>query len=274
MDEMNVNLAGSHRSGTADTANRFSAGDELNANQSTEILLYRRKIFIYSVLAGAVVLAVLGFFFWDNLVQVLEFLKRIQAKKDLFRDWINSFGVWSPLVFIATQVVQVVFSPIPGELTGFLGGYIYGVWVSTLYSTIGLSLGSYLAFAIGRRLGRPFVEKLVSRAILDKFDFLVSNKGAWFAFIFFSIPGFPKDYMCYLLGLSPLRTRSFLFVATVGRIPGTLVLSLQGANLYNERYGLFFGFLVGILIVGALTGYYKESIRKWLRGKAEKAASD
>ncbi len=233
--------------------------------------LYRRKIIFFCILGGAILLGIAAFFFRDSLVQGVEFLGRLQEQKDRFRDWINSFGIWGPLVFIGVQVGQVVFSPIPGELTGFLGGYIYGVWVATFYSTVGLTLGSYLAFAIGRWLGRPFVEKLVSRTVLDKFDFLVSSQGAVFAFIFFSIPGFPKDYMCYLLGLSPLSTRSFLFVAAVGRIPGTIVLGLQGANLYNERYGLFFALMVGIIIVGVVVGFYKETIREWLRGKAEKS---
>ncbi len=234
-------------------------------------LVRRRRIFLW-VLAGTVVLLALAAIFWEELAQGIAYLGQLQAQKDRFRDWINSFGLWGPLVFIGVQIGQVVFSPIPGELTGFLGGYIYGVWTATLYSTIGLSLGSYLAFAIGRWLGRPFVEKLMSRTVIEKFDFLVTNKGAIFAFIFFSIPGFPKDYMCYLLGLSPLSMRSFLIVATLGRIPGTIVLGLQGANLYNERYGLFFALLAGIIVVGALTGYYKESIREWLRGKAGKSA--
>lgn len=235
--------------------------------------LHRRKIIFFCLLVGAVGVGIGAFFFWDNLAKGFEFLSRLQEQKNRFRDWIDSFGIWGPLVFIGVQVGQVVFSPIPGELTGFLGGYIYGVWIATFYSTIGLTLGSYLAFAIGRWLGRPFVEKLVSRTVLDKFDFLVSSKGAVFAFIFFSIPGFPKDYMCYLLGLSPLSTRVFLFVATVGRIPGTIILGLQGANLYNERYGLFFFLMAGIVVVGILAGYYKESIREWLRGKAEKSGS-
>ena len=235
--------------------------------------LHRRKIIFFCLLGGVAALAILTVFFWDSIIQVFEYLGRLQRQKDRFRDWINSFGLWGPLVFIGVQVGQVVFSPIPGELTGFLGGYIYGVWVSVIYSTIGLTIGSYLAFSIGRWLGRPFVEKLMSRTMLDKFDFLVSSRGAVFAFIFFSIPGFPKDYMCYLLGLSPLRMRSFLFVATVGRIPGTIVLALQGANLYNERYGLFFTLLAGIIVVGAVAAYYKESLREWLRGKAEKSGS-
>lgn len=212
------------------------------------------------------------FLFWDQLAQGVEFLERLQGQKDRFRNWINSFGIWGPVVFIAVQIGQVVFSPIPGELTGFLGGYIYGVWVATFYSTIGLTLGSYLAFAIGRWLGRPFVEKLVSRTVLDKFDFLIANQGALFAFIFFSIPGFPKDYMCYILGLSPLRTRSFLFVAAVGRIPGTIVLGLQGANLYNEQYGLFFTIFIVIILLAVIFGYYKDTIRKWLRRKAQNSS--
>ena len=231
----------------------------------------RRKTIFFCALAATVFLAGLAVFFRNDIVQGFAFLGHLQAQKDRFRDWVNSFGLWGPLVFIGVQIGQVVFSPIPGELTGFLGGYIYGVWVATIYSTVGLTLGSYLAFAVGRWLGRPFVEKLMSRSILEKFDFLVKSNGALFAFIFFTIPGFPKDYMCYLLGLSPLSTRTFLIIALLGRIPGTLVLGLQGANLYNERYGLFFALLVGIIIVGVLTGYYKDTIREWIRGKAEKS---
>ncbi len=219
-------------------------------------------------IAALAILAALAFFYWESVLRGWEFLSRVKGKKDRFRDWIDSFGVWIPVVFIGIQIVQVVFSPIPGELTGFLGGYIYGVWVATLYSTVGLSLGSYLAFAIGRWLGRPFVEKLMSRTVLEKFDFMVSSNGALFAFIFFSIPGFPKDYMCYLLGLSPLSTRTFVIVALLGRIPGTLVLGLQGANLYNERYELFIILMIGILIAGALAAYFKETILEWVRGRA------
>jgi uncharacterized membrane protein YdjX (TVP38/TMEM64 family) len=126
-----------------------------------------------------------------------------------------------------------------------------------------------MCFFLGRWLGRPFVERLMSRAVLDKFDFLVANRGAFFAFIFFSIPGFPKDYMCYLLGLSPLRTGTFLIVATLGRIPGTLMLSLQGANLYDERYDLLVGIFAGVFVLFLLAWYFAEPIRLWLRSKAE-----
>jgi uncharacterized membrane protein YdjX (TVP38/TMEM64 family) len=142
--------------------------------------------------------------------------------------------------------------------------------VGSIYSTIGLSAGSCLAFIIGRWLGRPFVEKLVSRKVLDKFEFLTGYRGALLAFVFFSIPGFPKDYMCYLLGLSPLRLRTLCCVATVGRIPGTIMLSAQGASLHDGRYGLLFVLLLVAFAVGAVLAFYWEPIRLALQRKADR----
>ncbi len=244
-------------------------GEAVGSDRPLGSGLLRRRTIFFSAAAGFLLLAALVFLYREELAGGVEFLARIQEKKERFRNWIFSFGAWGPLVFIGVQIFQVVFSPIPGELTGFLGGYIYGVWLATLYSTVGLSVGSWLCFLLGRWLGRPFVEKLIPRSVLDKFDFLVNNRGAFLAFIFFAIPGFPKDYMCYVLGLSPLRTGVFLFVATVGRIPGTIILGLQGANVYEERYGVFFTLLIGVLILGALAAYFAEPIRIWLRGKVK-----
>jgi len=64
--------------------------------------------------------------------------------------------------------LQVIIAPIPGELTGILGGYLFGQWVGLLYSTIGLTVGSVAAFAIGRWLGARYVQKLVSPDIWRK----------------------------------------------------------------------------------------------------------
>ncbi len=254
------------------TAFSSEPGDTLNTDQPTGSALRRRKIVFSCLLGSVAALAALVFFYWEIAVQGWEFLIRIQTEKDQFRDWILSFGNLGPLVYIGFQAAQVIFSPLPGELTGaFLGGMIFGVWASAFYSTIGLTLGSCLAFAIGRWLGRPIVEKMVSRSILEKFDFLVADKGAVFAFIFFAIPGFPKDYVCYLLGLSPISVRSFLIVVTLGRFPGALVFSLLGANLYNESYVYFFALLIGILLAGGWAAYFKGQIMEWVRGKTEKS---
>lgn len=214
------------------------------------------------------VTVLLAYLFWGQIDDAWVYLSKLQEKKERFRDWIHSFGHWGPVVFIGVQVFQVVFSPIPGELTGFLGGFVYGALTATIFSTIGLTIGSFLAFYIGRRLGRPFVEKLIPPRILDKFDFLITNRGAFIAFILFSIPGFPKDYMCYLLGLSPLGTLTFVLIAFLGRIPGTIMLGIQGAGMYERQYGMVVTLLVVMVLCGAAAVYFQEPLRLWLKEKA------
>jgi uncharacterized membrane protein YdjX (TVP38/TMEM64 family) len=172
----------------------------------------------------------------NPLWEELEDLQASQARKERLMIFLTSFGPYSSAVFVLLQAIQVIISPIPGELTGVVGGYVYGPTYGFILSTLGLTLGSWVAFELSSILGRPFVEKLFKKDLLDKFDFLTTNTGATIAFLFFLIPGFPKDILCYILGLSRMRLSTFLIVSIVGRIPGTYLLTIQGASVRNEDY--------------------------------------
>src|SRR4030042_4582069 len=63
---------------------------------------------------------------------------------------VKSYGSFSPLIFVALQIFQVLFAPIPGEVTGFIGGFLYGNFFGVLYSTIGLGVGSWLGLLFAR----------------------------------------------------------------------------------------------------------------------------
>ena len=181
--------------------------------------------------------------------------------------YVASFGPSAPFVFIGLQILQVVVSPIPGELTGFIGGYLFGIGEGFIYSTVGLTIGSWLAFLMARRFGMPFVRRFVGKEIMDKFDYLMEHQGAFFSFIFFLIPGLPKDFFCYILGLSPMHVVTFLVISTVGRIPGTLLLTMQGQAVRSEDYRVFFVALGAVLIMIVLGVIYRAQIDRWLRGK-------
>src|SRR5919108_6397126 len=71
--------------------------------------------------------------------------------------FLSSLGPYSAAVFMLLQALQVVISPLPGELTGVVGGYVYGVSFGFLTSTLGLTLGSWIAFELASIFGRPLV---------------------------------------------------------------------------------------------------------------------
>jgi len=181
---------------------------------------------------------------------------------------ITSYDPYDEIIFIALQILQVVFAPIPGEASGFIGGFLYGPLLGTIYSTIGLTIGSWIAFLLAHIFGLPLVERIVSPETLRKYDYVLEHKGVFIAFFLFLIPGIPKDFLCYILGLSHMRLWTFLIISTVGRLFGTILLSSFGSFARNNEFIPLIALLVitGLFLVVAY--FYRE---KWLEKLKERA---
>lgn len=201
-----------------------------------------------------------------QLVSAYELL----SDREWVRTFVESYGWAATLIFAGLQFGQVLFAPIPGEVTGFLGGYLFGAWTGFAISTIALTAGSMVNFAIGRLLGEGVVRRLTSQELYDKFNRLVQFKGVFVIFILYLVPGFPKDYLCMILGLTTLPAKVFFVVSTLGRIPGTLALSVQGASIYQKDYS-FFLIVTGLSLLFILVGFiYRDPLYRWLEKQKKK----
>lgn len=204
------------------------------------------------------------YFFRHPLWEATTQAYTLFTNRDQVKNFITSFGVAAPVVFMSIQILQVIFAPVPGEVTGFIGGYLFGAAQGFLYSSIALAVGSWLNFLIGRFLGRRFVRKLIPADVVERFDRVLKHQGVIVSFILFVIPGFPKDYLCLFLGFSTLPLKVFILLAAFGRMPGTLLLSLQGAFMFDQNYGLFI-LIFGFCLVLAFVGHrYRETIYQWV----------
>ncbi len=211
------------------------------------------------LLAGLTVVTVLwGAFLWDLLID-----------QERFKTWIESYGAYAALVFVAAQFMQVVIFFIPGEVTQFAGGYIFGTWLGLVLSYLGITLGSLTAFAIARLFEHGATDLLVDRQTVRQFDRLVYGKsGFWPMFILFCIPGIPKDLLCYIAGLTPMPVVTFLLISTIGRFPGVFLSSLFGDGVAARDWtvvGLSTGLLLGFLgIVSLLRAPIERFRRQYL----------
>ena len=202
-----------------------------------------------------------------RLTFLIQYLWDIFATRDHLRVYVESWGTLAPAAFIAIQALQVVIAPIPGELTGAVGGFLFGFWPSTAYSTLGLGAGSVIAFLAARIVGLPLVKLAVGREFMEKFHFLVERRGTFISLILFAIPGFPKDVLSYLLGLSPMCLVPFALVATLGRIPGTLMLSCSGCAVYDENWTLLIVVSVLCAVTIGLFFLLRDRIDVWIKGR-------
>lgn len=203
--------------------------------------------------------AVLAFLWVTGLISFFLDIDRMTA-------FIASLGHWGFAGFVLLQAAQVAVAPIPGEATGILGGFFFGPYLGVLLSTAGLTLGSTVAFILSKKYGRPLVDRFVDPNVIARFDFLLHHKGALLVFILFLLPGFPKDYFCYILGLGHLTLKEFLLISATGRFFGTVLLTVGGSLLRSKSY-VGFSILVGVAILVVIVVYvFKDKIMRHHKG--------
>lgn len=223
---------------------------------------------ILLLLAGVLLFGGLAYLLLENqsLAALLEEGKALLHDSDRLREAIVARGALAPFLFVGLQVLQVVLFPLPGEASGFLGGYLFGPWGGFFYSTLGLALGSWLAFGISSMFRKAIHARLAHTNVYRRFNHLVSKGDFVIPFLLFLLPGFPKDSLSYLLGLSRMPWRVFLCLAALGRIPGTLMLSLQGAQVYERDYLTLLLLLAGSLLFALPFYLGRHRLLAWLEG--------
>ncbi|MBW1897206.1 MAG: VTT domain-containing protein, partial [Deltaproteobacteria bacterium] len=128
----------------------------------------------------------------------------------------------------------------------------------------GLTTGSIINFLLARVLGRRYVAKWMSADSLERFDRLARHQGTILFFAFFVFPGFPKDYLCIFLGLTGLSFKVFVLMAGIGRIPGTFMLSLQGAQVFQRDFTTL-AVLIAITLAFVVPAYiWRRRIYTWV----------
>ncbi len=162
------------------------------------------------------------------------------------RQLVRSTGVWSPLAIIGLQLLQIVFAPLPGNITAFAAGYALGFWPTILYLMLGVLGGSAVAFLIARLFGRRILHLFVPPDALRRFDQQVIQRGTFFLFLLLLVPNPLGDWIYYLAGITAIPFPLFLTLVLIARLPSNIIECGIGASAINFgwREWLIFALLV------------------------------
>lgn len=216
----------------------------------------RRRVALLALLATAAFVAL-----YVSLRRYAPFVFDVES----LRAWIAQFGPLAPIVFTLVQTVQVVVAPIPGQAVALVAGYLFGPLAGTVYSLVGVLLGSAIAFTLAQRYGRSFVEDVLHDDVVTRFDEFVDSVGIPGLLAFVVVPGLPDDAICFIAGITKWRLRTFMAAISVGRLPAYVLTVYAGGEFASGRFigGMA---LVGSVVVLSAVGYYKqEAIRDGVR---------
>ncbi|MCR5482456.1 MAG: VTT domain-containing protein [Clostridia bacterium] len=141
------------------------------------------------------------------------FSKQVSSVED-FRLLMESFGLAAPLVLTVIQAFQVVVPVLPGYLGCIVGAIAFGPWVGFLCNYVGISVGSIIAYYLGKKYGIDIVLTFFSEKQFYKWQSRIekSKSYTWFLFLAILLPLFPDDFFCYFSGLIKMDSRKFTWI--------------------------------------------------------------
>lgn len=172
--------------------------------------------------------------------------------------FLESLGFFGPTFYILIVFICTVISPLSSV---FLWPFVLLVWgfpLAVIYTTLGAIIGSTANFLIARKLGRPIIEKLISKKGMKMVDMISLKEGVRTLLILRLFPSALFDYVSYAAGLTKMRFVSYFFI--------TSFFSLIW-NLITFRFMDFFFILIGrrwyfvsgyfLVLVTILVAYFR-----------------
>ena len=176
-------------------------------------------------------------------VAIAVYLWRLGAFRSVeaLQACVDGFGGSAAAMFIALQAAQVVVPLLPGGVSCLAGVVLFGPWEGFLWNYLGIVLGSLLAFAIARNLGKPLLEKLFSKKLHEKYEKWTHESKRFdrlFALAIF-LPGLPDDFLCFLAGTTGMSWKKFTLITVTCRPAIIFVYSLGALGLSSVLPWLF-----------------------------------
>jgi pyruvate/2-oxoglutarate dehydrogenase complex dihydrolipoamide dehydrogenase (E3) component/uncharacterized membrane protein YdjX (TVP38/TMEM64 family) len=181
-----------------------------------------------ALLFGLLVIAVVAFFAFDlGRFLSLDALRAGQAEfaAAYVAEPLKVIGIFF-LVYVAVAALSL---PGAAVLT-IAAGTLFGLAVGTLVVSFASSLGATLAFLVSRFLLRDWVQQRFGER-LAAVNRGIARDGAFYLFALRLVPLFPFFVINLLMGLTPLRTRTFYWVSQLGMLAGTAVYVNAGTQL-------------------------------------------
>ncbi len=204
----------------------------------------RRQItqLILAILA-VIFICILGYFIGRPLVQFV-------SEPEKFQLWVEEKGILGVFAFIGMVILQVLLAIIPGGPFEIGAGYAFGVVKGTLICDIAMTIASVVIFLFVKKFGLRFVELFVSKEKIESVNFLKSSRRSEsIIFLFFLVPGTPKDLLSYLVGLTDMKLSHWIFICGVGRLPAIFLSALSGSALSSAKYHLAIILIAAIIVL-------------------------
>ncbi len=171
-----------------------------------------------------------------------------------FKNYLLSFGPLAAVVSALLMVFQSIIAPLPAFVITFANGLLFGWVFGAILSWSSAMLGAVLCFYLAKFLGRPVVEKMVTKKALGWWDQFFEKYGKHAVFIARLLPIVSFDLVSYAAGVTSISFWQFFWATGLGQLPATILYSYLGQNATSTVKILFlmFTIVIALAVLGML----------------------
>ncbi len=151
----------------------------------------------------------------------------VRENLDFFEGFIGN-NLLGLIIYVLIEITSIVIAPVTTLPLIALASNLWGWFLSGVISVFAWTIGSLIAFFIGRKYGVDLVKKFISLEKIHEIENRIPKEHVFLSVIFLRIV-IPMDILSYALGIfSNIKTRIYLFATIIGIIPVAFLLAYLG----------------------------------------------
>jgi 3-dehydroquinate synthase len=139
---------------------------------------------------------------------------------------------WVIAAAVTAILASDVFLPVPSGPISTLAGSQLGFVLGTAVSTLGMTLGAVIAFALAKAWGRPLAERYSSTKQLAELETACTNHGTWMLILTRPLP-ILAEACALLVGVLQMPWQQFLPTVLVSNFLIAATYSVLGQQAAN-----------------------------------------
>jgi uncharacterized membrane protein YdjX (TVP38/TMEM64 family) len=208
---------------------------------------------IWTIIGAAIIAGLLltNIVIESPLLETAQIQLPIEFSVEGITDFVKSMGAWGIAASIGLMILHS-FIPFPAEFVAIANGMIFGSFWGVVITWVGAMIGAFLAFWLSRKLGRPFVKRMLSEDKARLVDNLAAQYGAGALFLSRFLPVIAFNLINYAAGLMKISWWTFAWATGLGILPMTILMVVVGDQVGSIPWQLWLillliGFLLWLL---------------------------
>jgi len=176
-------------------------------------------------------------------------LENLQANSAYLHDWVFNNYIFSVIMYMLLYFVVVASAiPITAPMS-MVGGFLFGVWPTVIYSAVAATSGATLSFFLLQSVSKATIEKRYG-VRLEKFRSGVKQYGAWYLLILHFMFLLPFFFINILAVVGGVSLWGFVWSTIIGFLPCAFVYAFAGSQMLLVRsFGDIFSWKIILVIV-------------------------